>query len=130
MAFISLFVENFQYAIMNENPIVFPLEPTGPVNMTIIGVTNSSITLQILPVPIMEQNGLIINYTFTCYKFDSTYNFTFAMEMETTTLLIENMTVVEPLEVYTIYNISVYPSTVVGPGPEVSVEQRTSEGSE
>ena len=59
---------------------------------------------------------------------DSAYNFTFTTEMDNETFLVENITTIDFLEVYTVYNISVYPNTVIGDGPEVSVEVRTSEG--
>ena len=98
-------------------------------NLTIVGVTNTSITLHITPVEIMQQNGLIISYTFICQKINSTSNFTFTTEMNNETFLIENVTTVADLEVYTVYNISVYPSTIVGDGPEMSLQLRTNEGS-
>ena len=96
--------------------------------MTVIGVTNTSITLQLLPVAIMQQNGLILSHTISYDAQNSTHNFTYDMAMDNTTFVIENVTTLELLEVYTMYNISVYPSTVIGDGPVSSLLQRTSEG--
>ena len=94
-----------------------------------IDVKNSSIVLQVLPVPIMQQNGLIISHTFIYSPHNSSDSFSFTRKMNETTLRVENVTTVAPLAVFTVYNISVYASTVIGDGPVISLQQRTSEGS-
>ena len=76
----------------------------------------------------MEQNGLITSYTLIYYAENFPSNKTFRMYPEENTTFIQNLTTIYNLEVFAVYHIHIFASTIVGPGPKMSLQQRTNEG--
>ena len=93
--------------------IISPSEPaTPPQNVQAATVSSTEITVNWEEVPMIDQNGIIINYE---VQFEPLQ---FTGELETETIITTNLTAsITGLEEYVQYNISVRAYTSVGPGP-------------
>ena len=103
----------------------FPLAPSSfPQGVTAITVSSTEILVSWYDVPTIDQNGVII-----LYEVQYEPLVTFGGELVTMTMNTSNSSIVlERLQEYVEYNISVRAYTSVGPGPfSPGVENRTFE---
>ena len=84
---------------------------SAPINITVTQISARSISISWLPIPLQDQNGVIIKYEITYYS--SKWMLKNSLEVDGS----QTTAILDKLLPFTTYNITITAATTIGYGP-------------